>query len=574
MTTVTIQQNVGGYTGTYDTYLRESRPTTQYGTATTVISDGVDSSGLKIQGLLEFSNIFGDGPGQIPLGSTITSATLTLTLSDGTTSPVQFYRMAENWAAVPSWTWDSFGGGIQTDGVEALAAADVSLAGLGTGAQTINVLQSLQAWSGGAANYGWLLSIAGSDGFIFSSSEGTAAPVLTVTYEPPVTTVPGLNVVESGGTTAVTEGGAGDTLLISLKTAPISDVTITIWTAGSDDIGMVPTVLTFTTANWMTQQSVALSAINDTLIEPTETYTVTVTATSADGSYDGLSSNVTVTVNDNDSLPTVLTPAVVAIHNTSLYTAGDSSKVPGCGDPSGIAYIPGLNRLFIVDSEHDEAPYNSQKNLFITTLDGTFIESVSLRSFTREPTGIAYNPFNGNLYISDDSARKIFIVSALNPKVLLSTIDLAPYGFTDAEDPTIDPVTGHIYMLDGVSRKFIELTETGALVQSTVLPTAIKDAEGLAYDAVRDVFYIASGANRGTIFQTDHDGHILASFDINSYLNPVTGSQPKIKGLVLAPSSDPTDGDRLSLYAVDYGKDQGLDGRMFEIDLYHGWLGV
>ncbi len=574
MTTVTIQQNVGGYTGTYDTYLRESRPTSQYGTAATVIADGVDSAGLKIQGLLEFSNIFGDGPGQIPLGSTITSATLTLTLSDGTTSPVQFYRMANNWAAVPSWTWDSFGGGIQTDGVEALAAADVSLSGLGTGTQNINVLQSLQAWSSGAANYGWLLNTAGSDGFIFSSSEGTAAPVLTVTYEPPVTAVPGLTVVESGGTTVVTEGGAGDALLIALKTAPTSDVTITLLTAGSDDIGMVPTVLTFTTANWMTQQSVALSAINDTLIEPTETYTVTVTASSADAGYNSLSSNVTVTVNDNDSLPTVLTPAVVAVHNTSLYTAGDSSKVPGCGDPSGIAYVPGLNRLFIVDSEHDESPYYSQKNLFVTTLDGTFIESISLRSFTKEPTGIAYNPLNGNLYITDDDQRKIFIVSALNPTVLLGSINVGAYGLTDAEDPTIDPVTGHIYLLDGYSRKLVELTETGAFVKSVVLPSAITDAEALAFDAVRDVFYIASGATKGKIFQTDHDGHILASFDINSYANPVTGSQPKIKGLVLAPSSDPNDGDRMSLYAVDYGKDQGLDGRFFEIDLYHGWLGV
>ena len=108
-----------------------------------------------------------------------------------------------------------------------------------------------------------------------------------------------------------------------------------------------------------------------------------------------------------------------------------------------------------------------------------------------------------------------------------------------------------------------------------MLPALIKDAEALAYDAVRDVFYIASGANRGTIFQTDHSGNILASFDLlNSYTNPLDGSRPRIKGLDLAFSSDPTDGDRMSLYAVDYGRDQVLDGRMFEIDLYHGWLGV
>ena len=135
MTTVTIQQNVGGYTGTIDTYLREGKPTTQYTAATQVYADGADSSGVRIQGLLSFANIFGDGPGQIPLGSTITSATLTLMMSDGTSSPVSFYRMASDWTALSSLTWNSLGGGIQTDGSEALATPDVSLSGLGTGAE-------------------------------------------------------------------------------------------------------------------------------------------------------------------------------------------------------------------------------------------------------------------------------------------------------------------------------------------------------------------------------------------------------------------------------------------------------
>ena len=801
MTTVTIQQNVGGYTGTIDTYLREGKPTTQYTAAALVYADGADSSGVRIQGLLSFANIFGDGPGQIPLGSTITSATLTLMMSDGTSSPVSFYRMASDWTALSSLTWNSLGGGIQTDGTEALATADVSLSGLAGGLRTIDVAQSLQAWSGGAANYGWMLSSGGSDGFAFNSSEGAGAPILTVTYDAPVAPTPGLNVVQSGGSTAVTEGGAGDTLLISLRSGPTADVTITIWTAGAGDIGLVPiqmtftalnwqtqqsvalsaindaffegpeaftvtitatstdpgyngltadvpvtvtdndaapgldvvqsggstvvteggagdtllislrsaptsdvtitiwtagagdiglvpiqltftslnwqtaqsvafdaindilvegpevfagtvtaasadlgfnglsfgysvtvndndaaqglsvvqsggstgvteggagdtllialqsaptadvtitiwtagagdvgilpTVLTFTALNWQTQQTVSLSAINDSLVEGPETFAGTVTAASTDAGYNGLLFNYSVTVTDNDSLPTVLNPAVVAVHDTTLYKAGDPSSVKGAGDPSGIAYVPGLDRLFIVDSEHDESPYNSPMNLFVTKTDGTYMGCFSLRAFTREPTGIAYNPLNGMLYITDDDARRIFIVDPNNPTVLVSSIDLAPYGITDAEDPKIDPVTGHIYMLNGAARRLIELTETGAFVSSTALGSAITDAEALAYDSVRDVFYVASGATRGKIFQVDHSGQILASFDLlNSYLNPLDGSKPKIKGLELAPSSDPNDGDRMSLYAVDYGRDQVLDGRMFEIDLYHGWLGV
>lgn len=566
MTTVTIQQNVGGYTGTLDTFIREGRPTNSYTTATEISVDGADSTNVRIQGLLSFSGLFGNGPGQIPLGSTITSATLTLSLSDGSKSPVSFYRMVQDWTTLPSLTWNGFGGGIQTDGVEALAAPDLMLGGLASGNQTISVLQSLQAWSAGAANNGWLISSGGSDGFAFSSSEGAFAPILTVTYDAPSGPTPGLTLVQSGGTTVITEGGADDTFSVRLDAAPVSDVTLTVTTTGPGDVGVVTATLTFTAQNWQTAQTVALTAVNDSLAEGPESFGITLTASSSDPGYNGMTSTLTVSVVDNDVVQPPLAPTVVAIDNSYVY---------GAADPSGIAYIPGLDLLFIADSEHDESPFYSQLNLFATRLDGTFVASYSMRSFTREPTGLAYNPFNGQLYVTDDDADKIIIVNPADPTTKVGEINLKPYGITDAEDPVIDPVTGHIFLLDGLTRTFVELTSTGGLVQKTVLSTVIKDPEALAYDAAHDVFYIAGGATRGTIFQTDHSGNILNTINLlNDYPSAVSGSKPKIKGLEFAPSSDPNDGNTLSLYAVDYGADQKSDGRVFEIDLHDNFLFV
>lgn len=566
MTTVTIQQNVGGYTGTLDTFIREGRPTNSYTTATEISVDGADSTNVRIQGLLSFSGLFGNGPGQIPLGSTITSATLTLSLSDGSKSPVSFYRMVQDWTTLPSLTWNGFGGGIQTDGVEALAAPDLMLGGLASGNQTISVLQSLQAWSAGAANNGWLISSGGSDGFAFSSSEGAFAPILTVTYDAPSGPTPGLTLVQSGGTTVITEGGADDTFSVRLDAAPVSDVTLTVTTTGPGDVGVVTATLTFTAQNWQTAQTVALTAVNDSLAEGPESFGITLTASSSDPGYNGMTSTLTVSVVDNDVVQPPLAPTVVAIDNSYVY---------GAADPSGIAYIPGLDLLFIADSEHDESPFYSQLNLFATRLDGTFVASYSMRSFTREPTGLAYNPFNGQLYVTDDDSDKIFIVNPADPTTKVGEINLKPYGITDAEDPVIDPVTGHIFLLDGLTRTFVELTSTGGLVQKTVLSTVIKDPEALAYDAAHDVFYIAGGATRGTIFQTDHSGNILNTINLlNDYPSAVSGSKPKIKGLEFAPSSDPNDGNTLSLYAVDYGADQKSDGRVFEIDLHDNFLFV
>jgi hypothetical protein len=572
VTTTTFQQNVGGYTGTVDTTIRGSRPDKSYATTTRIDVDGLDKSNKEIQGLLQFSNIFGTGQGQIAYGAIITSATLTLNVGNGTKDQVSLYRMAQDWASMPNLTWNGFGDGVQANGTEAMATPDVVLQRLDKGVDAIDVTQSLQAWSDGRNDFGWLVHGAGADGFQFSSSETALAPILTVTYELPTAPVPGITVVESDGSNVVTEGGAGDSFTVVLDKAPTSNVTVTVATDGGTDVTIAPIQLTFTPQNWQIAQSVNISAINDAIVEMTENFIVSLSATSGDTAYNGLSHNTTVSVIDNDTSNVPLTPFLVAVHDTTQYKAGDPTGY-GSGDPSGLAYIPGLDMLFIADSEHNESPYFSTVNLFATRLDGTFVQSISMMNFTHEPTGLAYNPHNGLLYVSDDDQRKIFIVDPLDPTVSLGQINVGQYGIVDAEDPVIDPVTGHIYMLSGVQRSLFELSATGDLLSTKPLPSAILDPEAFAYDAQHDVFYIAGGATRGTIFQTDRDGTILQSFDLlNSYRHEVTGGKPKIKGLEIAPSSDPHDGNHMSLYAADYGIDQVPDGRVFEIDLYHEWV--
>ncbi len=80
-------------------------------------------------------------------------------------------------------------GGVQTDGVEAELTADGTYVGAGsTGYFTIAGLeQSMQAWSDGASNYGWVLLNSGTDGLQFDSSEAATVsrrPQLIVEYIP------------------------------------------------------------------------------------------------------------------------------------------------------------------------------------------------------------------------------------------------------------------------------------------------------------------------------------------------------------------------------------------------------
>jgi hypothetical protein len=188
MPTVSFQQGVNGYTGTADTMIQQATPTTAYGTSTKLSTD--TGTNANVQTLLTFDGLFGTGPGQIPLGATITSATLTLQTTNGSAQGASLHRMLTNWTGVPTWTWDSFNNGIQFDGTEAVAAADVSTGAVIAGSRDLNVTNSLQAWSNGAANYGWAFKAGGTDGWDFYSAQGATKPKLTVTYELPTTGPP------------------------------------------------------------------------------------------------------------------------------------------------------------------------------------------------------------------------------------------------------------------------------------------------------------------------------------------------------------------------------------------------
>jgi hypothetical protein len=694
--TTTFQQGVNGYSSTLDTMLQQKNPTAASGTISEIGAD--KDSGAEKQVLLKFDDLFGTGPGQIPVGAIITSASLTLRTTSASLQGASLYRMMFDWDGTS--TWNSLGNGVQTDGVEAAAVADLTTGQTTTGSRAFDITNSLQAWatSGStsearnAANQGWLFKANGTDGWDFRSSEGSVKPLLSVTYtlpDAPPPPVVGITVTQSGGTTAVAEGGAGDSFTLALASAPTADVIITV--NGAEDLNGVPATLVFTPTNWQMPQTVTLMAEDDTQVEGSETVSITLVSSSTDTRYDNFSIapiQVEITDNDNPPQPTVsvedgspdvqtegpnariaftftldhasdqavtvkyltmdgtataggdfygLTdgsitflpgevsktidiqlvddtmneslesffvqinsaenalvgvsnavgyiedndeinlppsqPSVVKIFDATQYKAGDPSGY-GSGDPSGICYVPTMDALFMCDSEHDESPYNSTTNLFVLKRDGSHTASFSMRSYTKEPTGVAFNPTNGYLYVTDDDKDKVYWVNPNNPSVKIGEFSVSGLGIADAEDPKFDPVTGNMFLLDGVSRRFFELTSQGKLVSSMSLPSQMKDAEALAYDASSKVFYIASGAGTN-IYKMSRSGEILKTIDIlgsSAYLNPITGSKPVPKGLELAPSSDPNDGGRMSLFVADYGVDQKNDGRLFEINLGSDWL--
>lgn len=201
--TYTFRDGVNGYNGTRDTMVRSNETASpgdsrgvNYGLLDFVSVDGDDGSpGAKPnQGLINFEGIFGNGANQIKATDTILSAKIALEV-DNPGSGLTLHDMRVVWNET-TVTWNSLVGGVQADGIEAVATPILTLGAnngsenVGTGPLLLDVTSSLQAVQAGTLpGYGWAMIpfAAGSNGIDFHTREfGDVAlrPTLMVEVSP------------------------------------------------------------------------------------------------------------------------------------------------------------------------------------------------------------------------------------------------------------------------------------------------------------------------------------------------------------------------------------------------------
>ena len=307
--TVTFQEGVNGYAGTLDTDVWGDFPDNEYSSFGSVRVDGYGAP-LPIEGLLRFENIFGSGPGQIPVGSEIASAHLELNITD-IGNALMFYRLLRNWAETE--TWNTLGAGIQTDDIEAVSTPDVSTAYVAAvGILSIDVTASLRAWaSAPTTNFGWaILQGSGTNRVLFDSSEGTTRPKLVVTFTAPDANQPP-TVALANTTTSLAE---------NTSTTPrlkVADIVITDDTSGVNDLSLSGADAALFEIDG-SELYLKAGTILDYETNPVLDVTVAVDDATVGGTPDGTAA-LTIAVTDVNEAPTV------ALVNTTTSLAQNTN---------------------------------------------------------------------------------------------------------------------------------------------------------------------------------------------------------------------------------------------------------
>jgi hypothetical protein len=177
---------------TADTYVLENAPKKNYGTTTPLGVDGDEPTGTgKDKSAMLKWNL-----SAIPAGSKISSASVTLNVTDSSTQTYQAYELKRPWVeSAATWLIYAAGKSWQIAGAKGSLDTGTIVAGTvspsATGKQTFTLSPALvQSWvDNPPTNNGIIIASAtNTDSFGFSSRESTTSglrPQLSVTYTAP-----------------------------------------------------------------------------------------------------------------------------------------------------------------------------------------------------------------------------------------------------------------------------------------------------------------------------------------------------------------------------------------------------
>ena len=267
--------------------------------------------------------------------------------------------------------------------------------------------------------------------------------------------------------------------------------------------------------------------------------------------------------------------ALVQVIDTSLFT-------PPSPDPSGLTLLPDSLTFLVVDAEVEETDLFVGVNLFEVSLTGNLVSTGSTERYSDEPTGVALNPANGHVFVSDDNTNKIFEIAPGTDATIgtaddiVTSVDTTLVDSGDPEDVAFDAARGHIVYVDGRDERVFRVTPGANGIFDGVAPEGddevsffetvdlgISDPEGLTIDPETGHLLMV-GLPPTLVVETTSSGTLIRTLDISQ------AGAIKPSGLAIAPGS--VNPDFPSLYITDRGIDNSSDrmendGKIYEFTL-------
>ncbi len=270
---------------------------------------------------------------------------------------------------------------------------------------------------------------------------------------------------------------------------------------------------------------------------------------------------------------------VLPVTETSGFT-------PVSPDSSGITYLPNRDHLLISDSEVNEMPIFANVNLWELTLSRGQEDTGVTLPLSDEPTGLSYNPNNHHLYVSDDTGtRSVYDIdpgadgrygTGDDIGVRLRT---SPLGSSDPEGVAYDPVSGNIFIVDGVGDEVYQVDPGPDGLFNDVGDTLVGsfdvevhgaiDPEGIAHNPFDDTLLVLDRKSH-MVYEVTKSGTLIRTIDVEA------ADAKKEAGIVLAPASNGS--AAWNMYIVARGTDNDSnpnenDGRLYEMSVDFGSAG-
>ncbi|HJS20323.1 MAG TPA: hypothetical protein VJ785_16360 [Anaerolineales bacterium] len=284
--------------------------------------------------------------------------------------------------------------------------------------------------------------------------------------------------------------------------------------------------------------------------------------------------------------PQALPPGTTLLPSTLVRTFSTADDVwnPSSPDPSGIDYMPSTGKLLIGDSEVDEmSSYFTGNNVFSPTLSGTLVSTCSTTNlsrtgFSNEPAGLAINPNNNHVFITDDDRKSVFEVG-LGPDNTYCTADdtltTMVLGYPDGDDVAYGNnmifiaagADAEVYMFSLGNDGVLGGGDDGAITHFDTGALGLSDLEGIGYNAdANTLFIVSTSSGDRYLGEISLTGTLLNAYDL-SFMGTASNIRSDV---AYAPSTQNV--NTRNIYIVSRGVDNGTDpnendGIVWEISL-------